>query len=1017
MVLEIQANSGQAASALEEVEAKVSQLKQGFRDTSNAASSKLNQIGQQANQAEQKVHSLADAAVVLSGEAKNAFADAPLSGSFQEIQNAAEQAQNSVAEFSGQITGSLQKAINQAAEDFQKFGDIALQSFSRLEAASEDLQRRQQLIGDSAEELGQKIQNAYIDGIESVQGFNRAQQNVFDELVDRTGQGVRSVDSMEAAFADLQKRADLVGGDLQQAFEKGEASIRQTGRAVDDFSGKAATMRSSVSATSNNLAFELTQASQDAAFGLQGVANQIPLISRQFSDLTKKTGSTSAAISSLASTFLGPVGIISGITLAASFLPDLISLFSDASDEAEETTESFEGLLHATQDLQQQLLPTGKQFENVTEPLQELDGAVTGVEALVQSLEGGLLAGAGTQAPGQAFSARAEAVRRFAQRLNQSGQEGELLRNALESAGVQVEDIRQAAEVSQDALTESARAGEGAFTQAKQAILGAQEALIAFSEDPVQAIDDPQLAANQLRDELERISARIEEQRALPGLIEDDTEAAQQRLRALESAAERVIRASELDIDAEEFDFLRKRLKQAGVRLEELKKDTSDAADETERMATAAGVVSDKFRDTREVIQQILSGAGVGEIASAIETGLIQSSDDAESALQSLKTALGQATSQEERQRIKRLIDEVERLEAAIEGTKQELAPGSFLAPPGTGTREVPNQPPTREVLGGQGTLGLEQQAEEETEEGTKEGIITGAEVGSAAFQGIMSTAIGEITREIENNFARAITSAVLQALSSAAVEKLANLLEGDSEDSGDTVDKSLSLANSLVNAFSDQKKGGSGGGFGGISSLLGSGKSGLSLPKGAGAAAGAFSIGQVLGRTIRPSKNKGAGLAGLGGAGIGAVLGSVIPGLGTLIGAGIGGGLGGLLGGIFQDGGPVSGPGGPRSDIIPALLSDKEFVMNAQTAQAAPALMKALNEDPSVARSLQNSFGRPQALSAGGHVGSAVGTNGSMPSGASGVTVNIDTEVRRLRGRELGLVIRENEQRKAQFS
>jgi len=141
----------------------------------------------------------------------------------------------------------------------------------------------------------------------------------------------------------------------------------------------------------------------------------------------------------------------------------------------------------------------------------------------------------------------------------------------------------------------------------------------------------------------------------------------------------------------------------------------------------------------------------------------------------------------------------------------------------------------------------------------------------------------------------------------------------------------------------------------------------------------------------------------------------SAIPGVGTITGPALSA-IGGVLG-AFSEGGQVTGPGGPTSDKILALLSDKEFVMNAQTAQAAPGLMKALNEDPSVARSLQNSFGRPQALSAGGHVGNAVGTNGSMPSGASGVTVNIDTEVRRLRGRELGLVIRENEQRKAQFS
>lgn len=54
------------------------------------------------------------------------------------------------------------------------------------------------------------------------------------------------------------------------------------------------------------------------------------------------------------------------------------------------------------------------------------------------------------------------------------------------------------------------------------------------------------------------------------------------------------------------------------------------------------------------------------------------------------------------------------------------------------------------------------------------------------------------------------------------------------------------------------------------------------------------------------------------------------------------GGALGNLLG--FADGGYVSGPGGPRSDSIPARLSNGEFVVNARDASRNRPLLEAIN-------------------------------------------------------------------------
>ncbi|MFC4123702.1 hypothetical protein [Nocardia rhizosphaerae] len=104
-----------------------------------------------------------------------------------------------------------------------------------------------------------------------------------------------------------------------------------------------------------------------------------------------------------------------------------------------------------------------------------------------------------------------------------------------------------------------------------------------------------------------------------------------------------------------------------------------------------------------------------------------------------------------------------------------------------------------------------------------------------------------------------------------------------------------------------------------------------------------------------------GAGLAA--GAATGAVLGSFFPGVGTVTGMAIGAGVsavatylgskgadyvlpeeysnGGL---VTRPGGLISGPGGPTDDLIPAWVSNGEYVVNAESASRYGALLGAIN-------------------------------------------------------------------------
>jgi GH24 family phage-related lysozyme (muramidase)/predicted DNA-binding WGR domain protein len=113
-----------------------------------------------------------------------------------------------------------------------------------------------------------------------------------------------------------------------------------------------------------------------------------------------------------------------------------------------------------------------------------------------------------------------------------------------------------------------------------------------------------------------------------------------------------------------------------------------------------------------------------------------------------------------------------------------------------------------------------------------------------------------------------------------------------------------------------------------------------------------------------------------------------------ALFGSGpFGGGGGGLLGGIFssifglKDGGPVqrlasggyvTGPGGPRADLVPAMLSNGEYVMNAEATKKHRPLLDALN------------FGMAQKYASGGLVG---GGAPSVTMGSSG-DINLSVEV-----------------------
>jgi len=186
------------------------------------------------------------------------------------------------------------------------------------------------------------------------------------------GSALKQVETLEESLEDLEIAAvetrdgiDQLGGQAssslsrtEQSAEEAATALKQTASAQDRVADSSVTMRSSVQASANNLGFELVQASQDARYGMAGVANQIPLMTEQFTQLQSKTGSTKGALAALAGSLTGPAGVIGAVTLLLSFAPDIISFFESWVSGAEETTEASKELRQETRSATQQIFDT-----------------------------------------------------------------------------------------------------------------------------------------------------------------------------------------------------------------------------------------------------------------------------------------------------------------------------------------------------------------------------------------------------------------------------------------------------------------------------------------------------------------------------------------------------------------------------------------------------------------------------------------------------------------------------------
>lgn len=285
--------------------------------------------------------------------------------------------------------------------------------------------------------------------------------------VERVEQAVEEAESTSSDFGDIVSREMRLAS---SSAEEAEQALRGTAAAQERVSSTSTSMRSGVSSSANALGFELVQASQDAQFGLIGVANQVPLISEQFQRLQTQTGSTRGALGALVSALKGPAGVIGAVTLLLSFGPQLVDFFESWIDGVDSAEEASKQLGEATS----QLINIDLGLE--TQEIQNLERArefLDGIQQEIDAVEGlQFLREEFARADSGAILSQLRRLRELRQQgevesLDQVGRIGEVQRQ-LEATGLTLEQLQSADQGALSLIRERLGAREGELDVLRQ---------------------------------------------------------------------------------------------------------------------------------------------------------------------------------------------------------------------------------------------------------------------------------------------------------------------------------------------------------------------------------------------------------------------------------------------------------------------------------------------------------------------------------------------------------------------
>lgn len=898
-----------------------------------------------------------------------------------EIQAKAQSAVRAIQELEKE-SENVKEAAQQVGRSLTEAGDQAEKAFSK--AIGEAGSARQAIVktkqafdqlGAGAQKSSTRITAGTDKAIRSMKGLERAIRHTFSELIKNTGRGVQSVNSMTAAFRDLERRQKITARQLETGVIAG----------MNRVDSSALTMRSSLSASANNLGFEMVQAAQDAKFGLAGVANQIPLMTEQLTQLTLKSGSTAGALTALKKAFIGPVGIVAAITLFLTYQDDLIGFFTETGGAAKDAEDRFQGFFDELNNgvknlelLQEEMeratneIGTFKAGLNITaEAADFVTGATKIASALsiVASAVGGAFAGL---AVFEGLSDRIEIekleslVRNLRRALEEGGPAADFLRSQLVEMGVDME-----------ALT------EGSIAEAVLAIREFQEQIRQLGEDTEGALRErPQAFIENLKSRLQEIREEADFQVRFEFITEED--ALERQIEFLEDALTRARELTETPEEYKErFGPLLETLRELKSRLGGLEEETDDvssALDELiEKRDELKRLVAEETGDTRRQLGAIRNEIAELENRREVEKEISDllaerpglREDEARQiiflrrVIEDLKQIEEEPAGRERARRerddpraeiraAQRFSERLSRVRAQLSGLQAEIEAG-ITTPFQAARAEV-------SLL----TRGLQFMLENGVDPNSEEFENWVEDLDEARKNLAEMTLLFRSVNEFAEGAAEAITSAIFgdpeqlrqlrderqkiieqleRARADATVTdpNIANIrrLREELAEANGRLREMTTLAGRVAEAFKEM------------------GNVVLQILKRVVAELTAAVIKAAILRAI-------AAAFGIGGdSSFGELFTAAL----------IGREEGGIVAEQMQSGGFVSGPGGPTSDSIAALLSDGEFVVNAQSTAVAPELLRRINDNPGFAKALNQSFVTNNSFADGGFVGGSPGS------------------------------------------
>ena len=801
---------------------------------------------------------------------------------------------------------SSAEAQERALKDLNSVG---VESTQQVREQIERLESLRAIYADDAKaasELSEKQQRLRTELAEAGQAF--AQQN-------------RDLSRLDQEFSE----ATVAMADFSKRQERLQQELRATAAAQGRVSSSGATMRSGVQASASNLGFELVQASQDATHSLGVVANQIPLMAEQFSQLQSKTGSTTGALFALRSSLLGPAGIIGAITLGLPLVQQLTSSLFEAGEGADTFEDSVSSaadsvlrLREASEDpirlglekarRQADLLLTRiEELRDLRSDIQEFDPGQT-----LRPTAGGALQPSGIALPEGGAAATTPAQAEDLERLREQIELSEKARQRLNDIIAERELQNELLERERQQIASSSELMRGQVRQIQKGT-ASTEALVTASEEGVVRFERLSGLADDLLGRYQSVNQLLQGQNRL----------VDENLITQEQVTEEL--ASRLE-DAENIEQVQQRLntavedglitrEQMQAVMENIRSDTEDTTDEAEELAEAQRRITSAVEQgviAREDAKALVEDLGTSNDQIARSTAeALGNVEDLRAQLTDLAGPQGKALAQARRtkeqfQRQVEALQNVNRILARRESGIQ----AEQVMPAGPGSLgEMPPVLQSIQDLSGQSNV-LKQYAQR-----LREAKIQAQELAEALEDIELAGSGLKLGRGPDQNQGTTVGGPGLSALGMSVEEiqrqfdvgegKARRFKQAAQRQLGQVLSTAARIGTTLEQAF---KRG--------------------------------EASAEDLAKTALP------------------LLGQII---GTIAGGPGGGAIGGAIGQFaalpFAEGGEVRGPGGPTDDQVPAMLSDQEFVMRAASAQVAPEALQAMNQDPALAGMVEQMF------------------------------------------------------------